>query len=132
MPLWKNLKRFYCETSFTMLSPFNFRQKHKKGISRFVSKSKMVPTLSAGSEEKSPDSSKLQLALDVFFTSSAAAKSEIIFALALVRSSYSDRSCSVIKNTFKIMFPDSTIAADFSMSSSKICVINHFKMIFKD
>ena len=46
-------------------------------------------------------------------------RSEIVWAMNVVMSHHSFRSCTDMGQTFHLMFPDSSIAAKFSMSKTK-------------
>ena len=46
-------------------------------------------------------------------------RSEIVWAMKVVMSHHSFRSCTDMGQTFQLMFPDSSIAAKLSMSKTK-------------
>jgi len=95
--------------------------------------------VSIGNKNKNiTPSSKNQMTVDLSMKSSITANAEIIWALKSTVNGYSNYSCANINDTFKKMFPDSKIAAQFQMSSSKVSyMVNHglapyFQTILKD
>ena len=70
--------------------------------------------------------------------SSLSTNTEIIWTLKSIMSSYSNNSYANMNDTFKRMFPDSKVAEEFSMITSKLSyIVNHrlapyFKTILKD
>jgi len=57
--------------------------------------------------------------VDTLVSNDAVGKSEILWAIKLVMSHHSFRSSIDLGQTFQVMFPDSQIAAKFSMSKTK-------------
>lgn len=64
--------------------------------------------------------------LNFFFAKDDVMKAEIKWALNVVQNKLSLNSCENISDTFRDMFPDSSIASKFQLGATKCsCIINH-------
>lgn len=72
--------------------------------------------------------------LDMLLNNSQKQRAEIIWALKVVCSSFSNNSCSDISQIFKCMFPDSAIAKSFELGADKLKYVINFGIApyFKD
>ena len=64
--------------------------------------------------------------LDVLLNNSQKQKAEIIWALKVVCSSFSNNSCFDVNQVFKSMFPDSEIAKSFQLGADKLKYVINF------
>lgn len=73
-----------------------------------------------------PETMKPTQSVETFCTRDDVTKAEAIWALKVVSSKFSLNSCSDVGETFKLMFPDSSVASRFKMGASKCkYVINY-------
>ncbi|XP_047123731.1 uncharacterized protein LOC124806683 [Hydra vulgaris] len=114
-------------------------QSATKPVSCFFINGKELHAEPLGSEEKiSTFFTKKQATIVSLIKSSLSTNAEIIWALKSTMSCYSNNSCAKLNDTFKKMFPDSKIAEDFTMSTSKVSyIVNHglapyFKTLLKE
>ena len=63
--------------------------------------------------------------LDLMLQSSQKQKAEIVWAIKVLCSSYSNNSCFDVSQVFKCMFPDSEIAKSFELGADKLKYVNH-------
>ena len=66
-----------------------------------------------------PQTSKKQVGIDNLMVSNVATKTEIRWVLSMVCSRYSNNSSSNVKILFAAVFPDSKIAKNFQIGSTK-------------
>ena len=66
-----------------------------------------------------PQTSKKQVGIDNLMVSNVATKTEIRWVLNMVCSRYSKNSSSNVKRLFAAVFPDSKIAKNFQIGSTK-------------
>ena len=66
-----------------------------------------------------PQTSKKQVGIDNLMVSNVATKTEIRWVLNMVCSRYSNNSSSNVKRLFAAVFPDSKIAKNFQIGSTK-------------
>ncbi|XP_047130548.1 uncharacterized protein LOC124810196 [Hydra vulgaris] len=114
-------------------------QSATKPVSCFFINGKELHAEPFGSEEKiSTFSTKKQSIIVSLIKSSLSTNAEIIWALKSTMGCYSNNSCANLNDTFKKMFPDSKIAEDFTMNTSKVSyIVNHglapyFKTLLKE
>lgn len=64
--------------------------------------------------------------IESFLTSTSTLNSEILWALKVVTSHFSFRSCIGLNHLFKVMFPDSDIAKNFALGKTKCAYLINF------
>ena len=64
--------------------------------------------------------------IDLILQSSQKQKAEIVWAIKVVCSSYSNNSCFDVSQVFKCMFPDSEIAKSFELGADKLKYVINF------
>ena len=72
--------------------------------------------------------------IDLMLQSSQKQKADIVWAIKVVCSSYSNNSCFDVSQVFKCMFPDSEIAKSFELGADKLKYVINFGLApyFKD
>ena len=78
-----------------------------------------APSTSAVSTVDSRQVVQRTAKVDTFMVRNSVTDSEIIWALKIVMNHLSLRSCTNLNETFRLMFPDSSIAASFALSPAK-------------
>ena len=92
----------------------------------FTKKSQELSTCSNSTAQSNSTAKSGQTMIEDFQIPTLVVKAEIVWALKVVTSHFSLRSCLELNDLFKCMLPDSQIASKFSLSKIKCSYIINF------
>ena len=92
----------------------------------FTKKSQQPSTCSNSTSQSNSAAQSGQTTIEDFQIPALVVKAEIVWALKVVMSHFSLRSCLELNDLFKCMFPDSQIASKISLSKTKCSYIINF------